>query len=69
MAAQLFEELGGPAYEAFLKVYIGGDKTATSYAFEADKFTDLVDELEAFLAKCRERGVEFTEGRPASGVI
>lgn len=63
------EELGGPAYEAFLKVCIGGEETATSYAFEADKFTDLVDELEAFLAKCRERGVEYTEGRPRTGVI
>ena len=59
----------GPEYDGFLKVVLGDEPTATSYAFEADKFPDLIDELRAFLEKCRKRGVEYVEGRPSSGAI
>lgn len=63
------EEIGGPAYEAFVKVVIGADPTATSFALEAGKFTDLVDKLEALIEEFKARGVEMVEGRPFSGVI
>ena len=63
------EEIGGPEYEAFLKVSFGGDRTATSFGFEAEKFPDLVTKLHTLVEEFRARGVECIEDRPLVGVI
>ena len=59
----------GPEYEVFLKIAFGGEDHATSFAFEAGRFPDLVTKLEDLVAEFKTRGVEMVEGRPLSGVV
>lgn len=62
----------GPSYSALLKVALPSDPsnpaTATVYAFEIGRFPKLVEELEAFIERCRSSGVEYVDGIPLSEV-